>query len=53
MDQAQELRDLLEAALDQSAMVPDRDNAAYMLIQRLEALSRELHGRGVVPDERP
>jgi hypothetical protein len=41
-DQAQELRDLLEAALDPGAMVPDRQNATYMLIQQLQVLDREL-----------
>jgi hypothetical protein len=42
MDQAQELRDHLEAILDLRTSTIDRRNAIYMLMQRLQVLDREL-----------
>jgi hypothetical protein len=46
----QELRDLLEAALDPSAAVVDRVNAISMLIRWLQVLGEELAGREVTPN---
>jgi hypothetical protein len=53
MDQAQELRYLLDGALDPTILPMDRRNAIHMLIQRLKVLADDLAEREVVPDERP
>jgi hypothetical protein len=55
-DQAQELRDHLEAALDPRTSTTDRRNAIYMLIRGLQVfdLEREFaqeHGEEAAPNE--
>jgi hypothetical protein len=49
----QELRDLLDAALDPSAPLTDRRNAAYVLTLRLGVLGKHLAAEqeGVAPNE--
>jgi hypothetical protein len=51
IDQAQELRYLLDGALDPTILPMDRRNAIHMLIQRLQGLEQELAGREVTPNE--
>jgi hypothetical protein len=46
--QAQELRDMLAAALDARLPVTDRRNVIYMLIRNLQALDR---GLAAPPDD--
>jgi hypothetical protein len=42
MDQAQELRDLLDAVLDTSTPTMDRVNASHMLVARLWVFAADL-----------
>jgi hypothetical protein len=51
-DRERELRDLLEAVLDPSALQADRQNAIYMLIRGLQVYDQErAFGEEVTPNE--